>query len=170
MCLMLSNAAHIVRFVRDSQNYNYLSYDDKILDGFYDVYGVLNESPSKGMPSLIDLQETPVSSKVLWEAVLINRAADANLLILEQKALEMAVKSRSESLVSLSGNLVQKLALLVSDHMGGPVGDPDYMLQAWNNLSQYLRETHGSMVLPLGSLTIGLARHRALLFKVIFLP
>ncbi|XP_038725397.1 probable serine/threonine-protein kinase SIS8 isoform X2 [Tripterygium wilfordii] len=147
--------------------YNALNYDDKILDGFYDLYGVLTESTSERMPSLIDLQGTPVSGNVTWEAVLVNRAADANLLKLEQKASEMAVKSRLESLVSVSSDLVRKLAVLVSDYMGGPVGDPSNMSRAWRSLSYSLKATLGSMVLPLGSLTIGLARHRALLFKVL---
>lgn len=120
------------------------------------------------MPSLVDLQGTPVSESVTWEAVLVNKAADAYLLKLEQMALEMAVRSRSDSLDFVNSNLVQKLAVLVADYMGGPVGDPDNMLRAWQSLSYNLKGTHGSMVLPLGSLTIGLARHRALLFKVLF--
>ncbi|GMQ11484.1 hypothetical protein CsSME_00054113 [Camellia sinensis var. sinensis] len=147
-------------------NYNALGYDDKVLDGFYDVYGILMESTPSTMPSLVDLQGPPVSD-IIWEAILVNRAADANLLKLEQKAMEMAVKSRSEFLNILGRDLVRKLAALVSDNMGGPVGDPDNMLKAWKSLSNSLKATLGSMVLPLGSLTIGLARHRALLFKVL---
>ncbi|XP_055826995.1 probable serine/threonine-protein kinase SIS8 isoform X2 [Solanum dulcamara] len=148
-------------------NYNALSFDDKILDGFYDLYGILIESDPSKMPSLIDLQRTPVADQITWEAILVNRAADSKLLKLEQKALEMAVKVRSESIGFAGNNLVQKLATLVSEHMGGPVGDPDSMLIAWRSLSQNLKTTFGSMVLPLGSLTVGLARHRALLFKVL---
>ncbi|KAI3910430.1 hypothetical protein MKX01_034824 [Papaver californicum] len=148
-------------------NYNALGYDDKIMDGFYDLYGILAESTSDKMPSLVDLQGTPMSDIICWEAVLVNRGADANLLKLEQKALVMAEQSRSESLGLVDSELVQKLASLVADYMGGPVGDPDNMLKAWKNLSDRLRANIGSMVLPLGSLTIGLARHRALLFKVL---
>ncbi|XP_055960489.1 probable serine/threonine-protein kinase SIS8 isoform X2 [Mercurialis annua] len=148
-------------------NYNALSYDDKVLDGFYDVYGILFESASERMPSLVDLQGTTVSDSISWEAVLVNRAADANLLKLEQKALQMAVKSRSEPLVFTDREFVQKLAVLVSDYMGGSVVDPGNMLRAWKSLSYSLKATLGSMVLPLGSLTIGLARHRALMFKVL---
>lgn len=152
--------------MRASQNYNSLSYDDKILDGFYDLYGVFTRSTSERMPSLVDLQGAPMSDSVTWEAVLINKAADANLLKLEQTALEMAIKMQTESPISVNHYLVRKLAALVSDHMGGPVGDPEKMLRKWRNLSYSLKATLGSMVLPLGSLTVGLARHRALLFKV----
>lgn len=150
-----------------SQNYNCLGYDDKILDGFYDLYGVMNVSSSERIPPLLDLQGTPVSDGVTWEAVLVNRSGDSNLLRLEQMALDIAAKSRS---VSSSGfvnsELVRKLAILVGDYMGGPVVHPDSILRAWRSLSYSLKATLGSMVLPLGSLTIGLARHRALLFKV----
>ncbi|CAA7043158.1 unnamed protein product [Microthlaspi erraticum] len=149
-------------------NYNCLGYDDKILDGFYDLYGVLNGSSSERIPPLLDLQGTPVSEGVAWEAVLVNRSGDANLLRLEQTALEIEAKSKT---VSCSGfvnsELVKKLAVLVGDYMGGRVVDPDSMLRAWRSLSYSLKATLGSMVLPLGSLTIGLARHRALLFKVL---
>lgn len=146
-------------------NYNALSYDDKILDGFYDLY-CISKSTSSRMPSLVDLQGIPVSDNVSWEAILVNKAVDINLLNLDQKALEMAVKLRSDS-VNSDSNMVQKLATLVSDYMGGPVGDPDNMLISWRNLSYKLKENLGTIVLPLGSLTIGLARHRALLFKVL---
>ncbi|KAG2321857.1 hypothetical protein Bca4012_057782 [Brassica carinata] len=149
-------------------NYNCLGYDDKILDGFYDLYGVLNASSAEKIPPLLDLQGTPVSDGVTWEAVLVNRGGDYNLLRLEQMALDIAAKTESVSSSSfVNSELVRKLAALVGDYMGGPVVDPDSMLRAWRSLSYSLKATLGSMVLPLGSLTIGLARHRALLFKVL---
>lgn len=118
------------------------------------------------MPFLVDLQKTPVSDNVTWEAVVVNKAADSKLLVLEQTALDMAVKSVSESIDGAGHNLVQKLAVLVSDHMGGPVGDPEKMLIDWREFSSRLKTTLGSMVLPLGLLQVGMACHRALLFKV----
>lgn len=118
------------------------------------------------MPTLVDLQGTPVTEDFSWEAILVNREADTKLLKLEQKALEMGFKLRSHSADSVTYKMVQKLAALVSEHMGGPVGDPDSFLIQWRNISHTLKLNQGSMVLPVGSLTIGLARHRALLFKV----
>ncbi|KAK9668832.1 hypothetical protein RND81_13G089800 [Saponaria officinalis] len=148
-------------------NYKALGYDDKILDGFYDLYGEVTGSKSSKMPSLVDLQGTPVSEGVRWEAVLVNRAADSSLLELEHKAVVLAARARSESLQTGDGGLVRQLAIIVSDYMGGPVGEQDNMLRTWKSLSYSLKSTLRSMVLPLGSLTIGLARHRALLFKVL---
>ncbi|KAL6001478.1 hypothetical protein ACLOJK_007216 [Asimina triloba] len=147
-------------------NYNSLGYDDKILDGFYDLYGILGESTSE-MPSLIDLQQIPVSDSISWEAVLVNRAADDDLLSLEERALMMAVASRSGSTFFTANDLVRRLAALVAEYMGGPVVDPEKMFKDWSNLSNHLRLLVGNMVLPLGQLKIGLARHRALLFKVL---
>lgn len=137
------------------------------MDGFYDLYGILNEASSDRMPSLVDLQGAPTSGNITWEAVLVNRAADANLLKLEEVALKISLKSRSDYLAFVNSNLVRELAVLVADYMGGPVGDPESMTKAWRSLSSNLKSTLGSMVLPLGSLTMGLARHRALLFKVL---
>ncbi|XP_038972019.1 probable serine/threonine-protein kinase SIS8 isoform X2 [Phoenix dactylifera] len=148
-------------------NYNALSYDDKILDGFYDLYGILVASSSVKMPSLVDLQGMPVSDSISWEAVLVNKAEDADLLKLEQKALMMTLESRSESSNFAASVLVQRLAILVANYMGGIFYDPESMLKSYQNLSNYLRASSGNMVLPLGRLTIGLARHRALLFKVL---
>ncbi|KAG5007534.1 hypothetical protein JHK82_025454 [Glycine max] len=147
-------------------NYNALGYDDKTLDGFYDLYGSLTESTPARMPSLVDLQlqGTPIAGSGTWEAVLVNRAADSNLLKLVQKVQELTGKS-SPDFVVIDSNLVRKLAIFVADYMGGPVGDPESMTRAWRSLSYSLKATLGSMILPLGSLTIGLARHRALLFK-----
>lgn len=125
------------------------------------------DSTSSKMPSLFDLQGTPISDNITWEAVLVNKASDAKLLRLEQKALQMSVNHRPESQIFGGRDLVRKLAVLVSNHMGGPVGDPDNMLIAWRSLSHNLKATLRSMVLPLGSLKVGLARHRALLFKVL---
>ncbi|KAK9059622.1 hypothetical protein SSX86_020326 [Deinandra increscens subsp. villosa] len=144
-------------------NYSALSYDDKILDGFYDLYETSPTASLPEMPSLTSLQGTPVSDNITWEAVVVNKATDAKLLQLEKGALEITIKSKSES----DQNVLQKLAVLVSNHMGGPVGDPDKMLLEWRNSSYKLKATLGSMVLPLGSLKIGMARHRALLFKVL---
>lgn len=136
------------------------------MDGFYDLYGILVESSSVKMPSLVDLRRMPVSDSISWEAVLVNKAEDADLLKLEQKALMMALESRSESSNFAASVLVQRLAILVANYMGGIVYDPESMLKSFQNLSNYLRASAGNMVLPLGRLTIGLARHRALLFKV----
>lgn len=115
------------------------------------------------MPSFADLQAQPFSHKVDWEAVLVHRGEDPELMKLQQEALIMTLELQSRTSESVA--LVKRLANLVARHMGG-VFDPESMSVKYQNMLNYLRSGTGSVVLPLGQLKIGLARHRALLFKV----
>ena len=154
------------RFVRASQSFNALSYDDKILDGFYDLCATGDESTLSIIPSLTELQALPFSHGAKTEAVLVNRALDSELVALEQKAFIMTLEFRSKNSEFAGRTLVQTLANLVSNYMGGPVVDPESMLLKYRNMSSALRAAIRSAVIPLGQLKVGLARHRALLFKV----
>jgi hypothetical protein len=154
------------RFVRASQSFNALSYDDKILDGFYDICANGDKLALSTIPSLMELQALSFSHGAKTEAVLVNRAQDSELVALEQKAFIMAVEFRSKIAESVDPNLVQTLANLVSNYMGGPVFDPESMLLKYQDMSRSLRASIRSTVMPLGRLRAGLARHRALLFKV----
>lgn len=79
----------------------------------------------------------------------------------------MAVEFRSKTSEFVGRILVQRLAILVANFMGGPVFDPESMLLKYQNMSSSLRASIRSAVMPLGRLTIGLARHCAPLFKVL---
>lgn len=118
------------------------------------------------IPSLMDLQALPFSHGGKTDAVLVDRALDSELVALEQKAVIMAVEFRSKKSEFVDRSLVQTLANLVSNYMGGPVIDPESMLLKYRNMSCALKADIRSAVIPLGQLTVGLARHRALLFKV----
>uniref|UniRef100_J3MCP9 non-specific serine/threonine protein kinase n=1 Tax=Oryza brachyantha TaxID=4533 RepID=J3MCP9_ORYBR len=148
-------------------SFSALSYDDKILDGFYDIC-VIGDGPTLAtIPSLTELRQQPFSHTSKTEAVLVNRAQDTKLVQLEQKAFIMAVEFRSKTPEFVDHSLVQRLATLVSDYMGGPVVDPESILSDYQNVSSSLRTSIRSAVMPLGEVAIGLARHRALLFKVL---
>lgn len=164
-CPLQSSPAEVVAFRYWS--FNALSYDDKILDGFYDICSTGDEPVLSTIPSLMELQSLPYSHGVKTEAVLVNRALDSELVALEQKAFLMAVEFRSKSSEFVGRILVQTLANLVSNYMGGPVIDPESMLLKYRNMSSVLKADIRSAVIPLGRLTVGLARHRALLFKVL---
>ncbi|KAI5075351.1 hypothetical protein GOP47_0009427 [Adiantum capillus-veneris] len=146
--------------------YSALSYEDKIVDGFYDVYAVVPNLPSEMMPSLIVLQETPASNEVIWEAVLVNRAVDSDLVQLEQKAIALASSYGSVIATESKSGVINRIAELVADQMGGPVDNADLLLQNWKASSAALRLAVGNVVVPLGRLVVGLGRHRALLFKL----
>lgn len=136
------------------------------MDGFYDICGTGDEPTLSTIPSLMELQALPFSHGAKTEAVLVNRALDSQLVALEQKAFIMALEFRSKNSESVGCTLVQTLATLVSNYMGGPVVDPESMLLKYRNMSSALRANIRSVVIPLGQLKVGLARHRALLFKV----
>ncbi|EMS55011.1 Serine/threonine-protein kinase CTR1 [Triticum urartu] len=164
---MAEKAANRQRFVRASQSFSALSYDDKILDGFYDIWATGGKPALRTIPSLMELHQQPFSLGAKTEAVLVNRAQDSELVDLGQKALNMAVDFRSQTSHSVGRVLIQRLAILVANHMGGPVVDPENVLLKYQNMSSSLRASIRSSVMPLGRITIGLARHRALLFKVL---
>lgn len=138
-----------------------LDYEEKVVDGFYDVFGLYNDSAMQGkMPSIADLEANPGSSS--FEVVIVNPTIDPALEELMQIAHCIAL----DCPVTEIGILVQRLAELVTNHMGGPVKDANIILARWTETSTELRTSLHTSVLPLGSLNIGLSRHRALLFKV----
>ncbi|MCL7043432.1 hypothetical protein MKW94_000086 [Papaver nudicaule] len=144
-----------------------LSYSDKISDGFYNILGMnpylwlmcneLEEGKKlPPLPSLIAINPDDMS----MEVVLVDRRGDSRLKELEEKAQELHFAS-GNSLV-----LVEKLGKLVSIYMGGafPVEQGDLNMH-WKYVSKRLREYKRCIVLPIGSLSVGLCRHRAILFK-----
>ncbi|GAB4835963.1 Serine/threonine-protein kinase edr1 [Ancistrocladus abbreviatus] len=113
------------------------------------------------LPSLLDLETSAGDSG--FEAVIVNRTIDPMLEELEQVARCIVLDCQHSEV----GLLVQRLAELVTDHLGGPVRDANIMLARWMERSTELRTSLRTSVFPIGSLKIGLSRHRALLFKVL---
>ncbi|KAK7277864.1 hypothetical protein RJT34_22883 [Clitoria ternatea] len=147
---------------RQYWDYNVLDYEEKVVDGFYDVYGLYSDSAMQGkMPSLSDLEANRGGSS--YEVVIVNRTIDPAL----EELIQIAQCIALDCPVTEVGILVQRLAELVTSHMGGPVKDANIMLARWTETSTELRTSLHTVVLPLGSLNIGLSRHRALLFKVL---
>ncbi|XP_011003793.1 PREDICTED: serine/threonine-protein kinase EDR1-like isoform X2 [Populus euphratica] len=140
--------------------YNVLDYGEKVMDGFYDVLCTSSAVQGK-MPSLTDLETNASSSG--FEAVIVNRKIDPTLEELMQIAQCIALDCPATNVAVL----VQQLAELVTGHMGGPVKDANLILAKWMERSTELRTSLQTSVLPIGSINIGLSRHRALLFKVL---
>jgi len=144
------------------QSYSVVNYNEKVMDGFYDVCGLTSNSVVQGnMPLLVDLQAISISENVDYEVIMVNRYVDAELQDLEKKAYIMSLES------TVSDGLIQKIADVVVDRMGGPVSDAGEMSSRWKRRSKELQNTLNSIILPLGCLDVGLSRHRALLFKVL---
>ncbi|KAL8166513.1 hypothetical protein V2J09_008012 [Rumex salicifolius] len=149
-------------------NYNVVHYDEKIVDGFYDVCATTSRSISHGkMPVLADLQAVTMVDTVDYEVILVNRAIDPQLRSLENKAYSISAESRVLGNGLLFNDLIQKIADLIVDRMGGPVVDAEEMTKRWRLRSDVLMNSLNTAVFPLGLLTVGLSRHRALLFKVL---
>ncbi|XP_065849715.1 probable serine/threonine-protein kinase SIS8 [Euphorbia lathyris] len=148
-------------------SYNVVNYNDKVMDGFYDVYSISSNSIIQGkMPLLVDLQAVSTLDNVDYEVLLVNRFVDPELRELEKKAYMLSLESQvSDGL--LLNVLIQKLADLVVDRMGGPVANTDEISSRWSKRSYELRNALNSVILPIGHLDVGLSRHRALLFKVL---
>ncbi|GMQ03664.1 hypothetical protein CsSME_00049387 [Camellia sinensis var. sinensis] len=149
-------------------SYNFVNYDEKVTDGFYDVYGITSNSGVQGkIPLLLDLQAISVSDNVDYQVILVNRAIDSALHQLEERVYAVSLDYQLVSPSPFMNGIIQKIADLVVDRMGGPVSDADEMLKRWTVRSYELHNSLNSVILPLGCLNIGLSRHRALLFKVL---
>ncbi|KAJ0239693.1 Protein kinase superfamily protein [Hirschfeldia incana] len=144
-----------------------LSYSDKISDGFYSILGMdpylwlmCNDSEEgKKLPSLLLLKETEPSDTSM-EVVLIDRREDSRLKEMEDKAHELYCASENMLV------LVEQLGRLVAVYMGGNFQMEQGDLQKrWKLVSNRLKEFRKCIILPIGSLTMGLCRHRAILFK-----
>ncbi|KAK9076103.1 hypothetical protein SSX86_004436 [Deinandra increscens subsp. villosa] len=147
---------------------NVVNYDEKVMDGFYDVYGITSNSITQGkMPLLVDLQAITVSDNVDYEVILVNRMIDKDLRYLEERVSAISLECQAGGTSEMMSILIQRIAKVVVGQMGGPVSDADEMLRKWTLRSYELRNSMNTIILPIGCLDVGLSRHRALLFKVL---
>ncbi|KAL6208015.1 hypothetical protein ACLB2K_018967 [Fragaria x ananassa] len=149
-------------------SHNVVDYNEKVVDGFYDVYGITLNSFRQGkMPLLEEFKAVSVSDNVDYDVILVNRMVDAELQQLEKRAYAASLESGISQHGLLLSGLIQKISDIVVDRMGGPVGDADEILRRWKIRRHELRSSMNTIILPLGLIDVGLSRHRALLFKVL---
>ncbi|KAG8375663.1 hypothetical protein BUALT_Bualt10G0123700 [Buddleja alternifolia] len=147
---------------------NVVNYDEKVIDGFYDVCGIdSNLLVQAKMPPLVDFEAVPVLDDIGYEVVLVNRAVDMELRKLEERVYFMFMECRTLNGGLNTSFLVQKIANLIVERMGGPVSDVEEMFRRWKARNRELRINLNTIILPLGSLDVGHSRQRALLFKVL---
>ncbi|CAK9320144.1 unnamed protein product [Citrullus colocynthis] len=147
-----------------------MSYFEKVPDGFYLIHGMdpyvwslcTNLQEDGRIPSFESLKTVDSSAGSSIEVVLIDRHSDASL-----KELQNRVHHISSSCITTK-EVADHLAKLVCNHLGGSVSEgEDDLVSSWRECSDDLKECLGSAVIPLCSLSVGLCRHRALLFKVL---
>ncbi|KAI4377536.1 hypothetical protein MLD38_015142 [Melastoma candidum] len=149
-------------------SYNVINYDEKVIDGFYEVYAVKPSTTAQGrMPLLADLQASSETHSIDYEVVYVNRLVDFELQQLENSAIDLTAGCHAPEGGLLLSSVIQRVANLVVHRMGGIVGDVDGMGKRWIVRSRELRNSLQSVVLPLGLLDVGLSRHRACLFKIL---
>ncbi|XP_058085948.1 serine/threonine-protein kinase CTR1 isoform X2 [Magnolia sinica] len=146
-----------------------LSYYDKVPDGFYLIQGmdpyvwtVCTDLQENGrIPSIESLKAmSPSDSSV--EVVLIDKRGDPGLKELENKVVSLSCGCFTTK------EVVDELAKLICRRMGGAASAGEgSLVPRWQHCSDTLKDCLGSIVFPVGSLSVGLCRHRALLFKVL---
>ncbi|KAL3133959.1 hypothetical protein ABBQ32_008406 [Trebouxia sp. C0010 RCD-2024] len=139
---------------------NCLNYDDRVCSNFYDIWGDFMEATQNEQvfPTLTALKRLGASPDDR-EVIVVHHEEDAGLLALDEAACE-AVGNASARGPSAG---IQVFTLSVHYFT-----DADSeLLRQWKKQSRQLRRQHGSVVIPISALTAGLARHRALLFKVL---
>ncbi|KAH7438945.1 hypothetical protein KP509_04G038100 [Ceratopteris richardii] len=146
-----------------------LGYSDRIQNGFYEITGMnphvwalCNETKDGvSMPSLDVLRKAdPLDTSI--EVVLFDKRGDPPLRDLENKAKTLSCKSASVA------DRAGSVGKLVCSLMGGAANVEDAeLVSRWRASSSLLKDCFSCSVIPVGSLSVGLCRHRALLYKAL---
>ncbi|KAK9808194.1 hypothetical protein WJX73_007130 [Symbiochloris irregularis] len=143
-----------------------LDYADKVCDGVYDVRGDFPElsGPVRVdcFPMLADLRTIEPNSDDPREVVVVDHDTDPGLCEVDGRAAE-AISSCIHN-----GPLacIQALAQVVANQLGGRCSYAE-LSQRYSPVASALKARLGSLALPIGALSVGLARHRSLLFKTL---
>lgn len=146
-----------------------LTYADRLDDGFYHIWGMnphvwaLCNHPDNcegRIPTLNSLKGVnPLQS--FMEVVVVDKHRDSRLCEMENEAFNLEFKSAD------SKELAELLGKLVSQNMGGSATTEQELVSRWQISSLTLKECLNSIVLPIGNISVGICRHRSLLFKAL---
>jgi len=145
---------------------------DSETDGFYDMWGDFGDAAEDGRcPSLRALLQAPAAAGdgARREVLLVDRRTD--VLLAERLRHLQSELERSGAAEGLPEARAAFLGRYVAAALGGAAGgqaEQEALAAAWAAQAEALQEAGGGCaVLRLGDLTVGLARHRALLFKAL---
>ncbi|KAK6152330.1 hypothetical protein DH2020_014965 [Rehmannia glutinosa] len=142
----------------------------EVPDGFYSIHGmdpyiwaVCSDLQESGrIPSLNSLNTVDPAILSSVEVISVDRRGDSSL-----RELQKRIHTVSSSSITTK-EVVDELAKLVCGHMGHASSNgEDDLVTIWGEYNDDLKDQLGSIVLPIGSLSVGLCRHRSLLFKVL---
>ncbi|PSS33733.1 Serine/threonine-protein kinase [Actinidia chinensis var. chinensis] len=147
-----------------------MSYYDKVPDGFYLIHGmdpylwtISTDLQESGRIPSFDLLKTvdPCDDSQI-EVVLVDKSWDPDLKELQNRVLSLYSYRMTRE------DVVNHLAELVCNRMGGVASSvEDCFGNHWKECTGLLKDHLGSVVLPIGRLSVGCCVHRALLFKVL---
>jgi serine/threonine-protein kinase CTR1 len=146
-----------------------LSYYDKVPDGFYTIHGLdryvwslsTDLQETGRIPSFESLKGVEPCNEFPIEAILFDKSWDPGLRELQSWVLNFSSSWVNEE------DVVAHLAELVINRMGGIASTEECFEERWKECTKVLKDCLGSVVLPVGSLSIGLCIHRAILFKIL---
>ncbi|KAF9676585.1 hypothetical protein SADUNF_Sadunf08G0017600 [Salix dunnii] len=148
-----------------------LSYFDRIPDGFYVIHGLdpytWSISADSRVPSFESLKAV---NDLSIGVVLIDRVRDPGLKEVHNRVIGLSSSlSRTEDVVKHLAKVVCNLMGVYLSRLRGVVlnEDDNAFAECWKECTDVMKRRLGSVVLPIGSLSIGLCVHRALLFKVL---
>nr|XP_025687389.1 serine/threonine-protein kinase CTR1 isoform X2 [Arachis hypogaea] len=146
-----------------------LQYSDKILDGFYLIHGVdaytwsiSSDLQDVGIiPSFESLMSVEPCDDSSIVVVAIDKSKDPGLRDLQSRVVSLSSSWNSPKFAAV------QVANLVYSRMGGGRSTKENLGSQWKECAQKLKSCLNSVILPIGSLAVGLCVHRALLFKVL---
>eukprot|EP00250_Pteridium_aquilinum_P017600 c23699_g4_i1 orf=405-3302(+) len=147
-----------------------LGYADRLCDGFYHIWGMnpyiwklcSHTDEAGGRLPTLDLLRAVNPADSLMEVIMIDKHGDAHLCDLENQAFNFALTAAD------SRELAELLGKLVSESMGGEAANElGELMPRWKASSKALKECLSCVVFPIGSVSVGVCRHRALLFKAL---
>ncbi|KAK7355262.1 hypothetical protein VNO80_14513 [Phaseolus coccineus] len=144
-------------------------YSDKILDGFYLIHGM----DAYTWTLSTDLQNVGIIPS-FESLMLVDPGDDSSIVVVAvDKSRDPGLRELQNRVASLSNNWVttkdatDQLASLVCNRMGGGSLTEENLGIRWKECTRLLKSCLHSVIIPVGSLPIGLCVHRALLFKVL---
>ncbi|KXZ44278.1 hypothetical protein GPECTOR_70g509 [Gonium pectorale] len=141
-----------------------LGYGEVITDGFYDIYGDYPEiCDDNEFPSLDQLRRVRIAEGDVREVVVVDHGLDDGLLKVETRVADKMARANPQD----DRSRIKVVAAMVCESLGGTY-DQEYTLDLfWHEASDTEKRNNQSAVVPLCSLKVGAARHRALLFKLL---
>ncbi|CAI5495190.1 unnamed protein product, partial [Closterium sp. Naga37s-1] len=161
-----------------------LEYSDAADSRFYGVFGsalnakvwgVCAEARGQGHMPTLEMLRMLAAHDTAVDVVLVDFEEDnglrklvARLAAGRGKAQAQAQGAQGEAEGQRTGEpTAGDVARVVAEAMGGPVPNDEEIYEVWEELARESRVRAGSPIMLIGSIKLGLSRHRALLFKAL---